>query len=120
MTFDTIRGRFDLSQGNAYTRDLEIRAPGADMDITGRIGLIARDVDLDMRVTPRLGEELAIGGAIVGGPAGGAAVAVIHKLVQKPFEKNTRIRYTVRGSWDDPAVERVGAPPAPPADATQP
>lgn len=120
MTFDNIRGNFDFSQGNAFTRDLEIRAPGADMDVNGRIGLIARDLDLDMRVTPRLGEELAIGGAIVGGPAVGAAVAVIHKLVQKPFEKNTRIRYTVRGSWDDPAVERVGSPPVVPPDPIQP
>jgi uncharacterized protein YhdP len=43
----------------------------------------------------------------------GAAVAVIHSLVKKPFEKGTQIKYTVKGGWDDPAVTRIGPPPAP-------
>lgn len=116
MAFDSIKGKFEVAQGNAETRNLEIRVPGADMDITGRVGLITRDLDMEMRVTPRLAGELVVGGTIVGGPVVGAAVGLLHQIVKKPFEKGTQIRYTIRGSWDDPAVKRVGSPPPPPAE----
>lgn len=112
LTFDTIKGRVAVDKGNAYTRDLTIRTPGADMDLSGRVGLATRDFDLELGVTPHLLEELAITGGLLGGPVVGAAVAVLHQLVQKPFEKNTRIEYTVKNGWDDPTVTRVGPAPA--------
>jgi len=70
-----------------------------------------------MGVTPKLMEELAITGGLIGGPAVGAAVAVLHTLVKKPFEKSTRVPYTVRGSWQNPSVVPV---PTPEADTTPP
>ncbi len=111
LTFDSIKGRVAVEKGNAYTRDLAIRTPGADIGMSGRIGLVARDLDLELGVTPHLMEELAITGGLLGGPVVGAAVAVLHQLVQKPFEKNTRIEYTVKGGWDDPVVTRLGPAP---------
>ncbi len=113
LTFDSIKGRVAVENGNAYTRDLAIRTPGAEIGLSGRIGLAARDLDLELGVTPHLMEELAITGGLLGGPVVGAAVAVLHKLIQKPFEKSTRINYTVKGGWDDPAVTRLGKPVKP-------
>jgi uncharacterized protein YhdP len=113
LTFSSIKGRVAVEKGNAYTRDLAIRTPGADIGLSGRIGLATRDLDLELGVTPKLMEELAITGGLLGGPAVGAAVAVLHALIQKPFEKSTRIIYTVKGGWDDPAVTRLGPAPAP-------
>ncbi len=89
------------------------RAPTSDL--SGRVGLATRDLDLELGVTPHLMEELAITGGLLGGPVVGAAVAVLHQLVQKPFEKSTRIKYTVKDGWDDPAVTRVGPANASPA-----
>jgi uncharacterized protein YhdP len=119
LTFDTIKGRVAVEKGNAYTRDLAIRTPGADFDLSGRVGLATRDFDLDLGVTPHLMEELAITGGLLGGPVVGAAVAVLHQLVQKPFEKNTRIEYTVKNGWDDPVVMRVGPAPIPVTEEQQ-
>jgi uncharacterized protein YhdP len=116
LSFETIKGRVAVEKGNAYTRDLVIRTPGADIGMSGRIGLVARDLDLELGVTPHLMEELAITGGLLGGPVVGAAVAVLHSLVKKPFEKGTQIKYTVKGGWDDPAVTRIGPPPAPPGE----
>jgi len=113
LTFDTIKGRVAVEKGNAYTRDLAIRTPGADIGLSGRVGLATRDLDLDIGVTPHLMEELAITGGLLGGPVVGAAVAVLHQLIQKPFEKNTRIDYTVKGGWVDPVVTRLGPAPTP-------
>jgi len=112
LTFDNIKGRVAVEKGNAYTRDLAIRTPGAEIGMSGRIGLVARDLDLELGVTPHLMEELVVAGGLLGGPVVGAAVAVLHKLVKKPFEKSTRISYTVKGGWDGPAVTRLGPPPS--------
>jgi uncharacterized protein (TIGR02099 family) len=118
LAFDNIKGRLEVEDGNAYTRDLTIHSPGADIELNGRIGLATRDLDLEMGVTPRVMSELAITGGLLGGPAVGAAVAVIHTLIKKPFEKSTRINYTVKGAWSDPAATRLGGP-ALPAEAEQ-
>jgi uncharacterized protein YhdP len=110
LVFDSMKGKVAITQGVARMQDFRIRTPGADIELTGRLGLVGRDVDLEMGVTPRLMEELAVTGGLLGGPAVGAAVAVLHNLVKKPFEKGTRIEYAVKGSWDNPAVKRLHGP----------
>ena len=112
LTFDKMQGRVAVEQGNAYTRDLAIRAPGTSLDLSGRVGLAVRDLDLEIGVTPHLMEELALTGGLIGGPIVGAAVVVLHALIKKPFEKSTRIEYTVKGGWDDPIVARITSPEA--------
>lgn len=110
LSFDRMRAKVSVEQGNAYTRDLHIRTPGAELEISGRIGLAARDLDLDIGVTPQLVEELALTGGLIGGPVVGAAVVVLHNLIKKPFEESTRIKYMVKGSWNNPAVTRLAPP----------
>lgn len=110
LVFDNIKGQFAIQQGDAFTRDLVIHASGADIDLSGRVGLAYRDLDLEIGVTPRLTTELAVTGGLIGGPAVGAAVAVLHSLIRKPFDKGARTSYTVKGSWDNPLVRRVGGP----------
>lgn len=107
LSFDRMKAKVVVEQGNAYTRDLHIRTPGADLEISGRIGLAARDLDLDIGVTPQLMEELALTGGLIGGPVVGAAVVVLHNLIRKPFEESTRIKYMVKGGWNNPAVTRL-------------
>jgi uncharacterized protein (TIGR02099 family) len=112
LVFDSMKGQFVIQQGDAYTRALVIHASGADIDLSGRIGFALRDLDLEIGVTPRLTTELAVTGGLIGGPAVGAAVAVLHSLIRKPFEKGTRASYTVKGSWEEPVVTRVSGSPA--------
>jgi uncharacterized protein YhdP len=113
LTYNAIQGNLEIENGNAYTRNLSMRSSGADIDLSGRIGFGVRDVDLEMQVTPKLLEELAVTGTILGGPAVGAAVAVLHGLIKKPLEQSTRVKFTVTGTWDKPLVTRIGAPQTP-------
>ncbi len=41
--FDSIKGDFKLGNGNAYTDNLKIHGPAAEIKVTGRTGLRARD-----------------------------------------------------------------------------
>ena len=120
FAFDSIDGRFSLIDANAYTEDLVIQGPAADIHIAGRVGLARRDYDELVTVAPHVRSSLPLAGAIAGGPAVGAALFLADKLLPRQMEALTRFthyRYQVTGSWDDPHFERVKAPAPPGKDA---
>jgi uncharacterized protein YhdP len=94
LSFDHIKGNFQLGEGVATTSDLSIAAPSLRMEVRGRVGLIARDYD--QRIT-----------ALLGGPAVGALVLLAQELLDKPLDQATQLSYRVTGSWDNPKVDRV-------------
>lgn len=112
MGFDQISGAITFKHGQAYTDNLQIDAPAAQIQVQGRIGLQARDYDQRITVTPQLGGALPLAGALAGGPAVGAAVFLAERLLQKGIEQVTRYRYALKGSWDDPVLESLQEPPS--------
>jgi uncharacterized protein (TIGR02099 family) len=107
FNFDTIRGQVSVERGHAYTQGLSIKGSSASLQIVGRVGLAVRDLDLEIGVTPRFGEELAITSGLLGGPAVGAAVALMQGLLKPQIEETTRVNYSVKGGWDDPTVVKL-------------
>jgi len=108
FSFDSIEGTFALKDGNAFTHGLQVRGPAADIRVDGRTGLKAKDYDQIMDVTPHVGSTLVIGGALVGGPVGAAAGALLQGVLKKALNDVTRVRYKVSGSWDKPVLTQVG------------
>ena len=118
FSFDSIEGTFTLKDGNAFTTGLKVKGPAADIVVDGRAGLKAKDYDQTMQVTPHVGGALMIGGAVVGGPVGAAAGAVLQGVLRKALNDVTRVRYSVTGSWEKPVIteiakETVKGEPAP-------
>lgn len=109
LAFDTVHGDFELRDGNAYTNNLLLRGPAAEIGIAGRTGLGARDYDQTAVVTGNLGASLPVAGAIAGGPVVGAAVLLFSQVFKEPLKGITRGYYRITGPWDDPVVERVDA-----------
>ena len=107
FTFDSIRGGATVEKGNAYMRELTVKGASADIGINGRVGLAARDLDLDIKVLPRFKGELAMTGLLLGTPVVGVAVLAAQELLKKPLAEGTRLDYTLTGSWSDPQVVRV-------------
>src|SRR5262249_15228714 len=99
FSFDSITGTFTLKNGDATTTDLTVKGPTADIRVSGRTGIKAKDYNQVMEVTPHVGGTLAVGGAIVGGPIGAAAGALLQGIFHKQINQATRIRYSVTGSW---------------------
>lgn len=106
MTFDKISGDFMLSSGDAFTSNTVIKGPAARIDITGRTGLVRRDYEQLITVTPHLTSSLPLAGAIAS-PGIGAALFLAQKLFESQIDSITRYQYTVRGTWDKPVIERV-------------
>lgn len=109
LAFDTVHGDFELRDGNAFTNNLLLRGPAAEIGIAGRTGLGSRDYDQTAVVTGNLGASPALAGALAGGPVVGAAVLLFSQVFKEPLKGITRGYYRITGPWDEPVVERIDA-----------
>ncbi|MEJ2379666.1 MAG: YhdP family protein [Gammaproteobacteria bacterium] len=109
FSFDRIEGNFAISDGDAFTNDLYMTGPAAKIDISGRIGLAARDYDETAVVTPQVTSSLPLVGGLAGGPGVGLGLWVAERMFGKKIDRMSRSYYTITGSWDKPKVERMGA-----------
>ncbi len=105
--FDKIAGDFQINQGNAFTENLVLKGPAADVGIVGRIGLAAEDYDQIAIVNAKIGHTLPIAGVIAAGPAVGAALLILTEMLRDPLGELMQLQYKITGSWEDPLVERV-------------
>jgi len=111
FAFDAITGDFRFANGNATTQNLKIRAPAAEITITGRAGLKARDYDQQVLVVPHVGSSLPVVGALAGGPVGAAAGLAVQGILGRGLNQAARKRYSVTGSWDKPVFTPIDKGP---------
>ena len=106
-SFNTIQGKFRFADGNAWTDNLEMQGPSADITVVGRTGVRQHDYDQLIVVTPHLGVALPVVGAIAGGPIGVAAGLAMQGLLGKGINRAGEVRYKVTGSWEHPQIDRL-------------
>ncbi|MEI8297696.1 MAG: AsmA-like C-terminal region-containing protein [Pseudomonadota bacterium] len=109
FAFDRIKGDFELKDGNAFTNDLVLKGPAAEIGIVGRTGIKTRDYDQTAKVTGHLSGPLAAAGVLAAGPAVGAALLLFSTVFKEPLGGVARGYYRITGSWEKPTVERIGA-----------
>jgi uncharacterized protein (TIGR02099 family) len=107
FVFDEITGDFTLIDGDAYTNDLIMSGPGAEIGVVGRTGLRDRDYQQQAVVTAEPGNMLPTVGALVAGPTVGAAWWLFMRIFKKPLKGIGRASYCITGTWDAPQVERL-------------
>lgn len=126
LAFNSLRGHFELKEGQARTEDLRVDAAAAEILVKGRAGLAAQDYDQLIDVRPKASSVLPAVGALAAGPVGIAIGAVAQAILQRPLKRAARTVYHVTGSWAAPEVnvvtrEPVSEPEAePPAVPAQP
>lgn len=107
ISFDKVSADFELREGNAYTNNLFLTGPQAEVGIVGRTGLANRDYDLTAVAAGDIGGSLSVASTVVGGPVVGAAVLAFTSLFKQPLKGVTRRYYHIGGPWDNPAIERI-------------
>ena len=112
LAFDKITGNFNIAGGNAYTNDLHLTGPSADVLVSGRTGLSDQDYDQVVTVTPQVADNLPLASALLG-PVGIGVGAVLY-LAGNMFEGiNDNIdnmlshQYTITGNWHNPKIEKI-------------
>ena len=120
FAFDTAHGDFDLKGGNAYTDDVLVKGPAAEIGLIGRVGLKTKDYDQTAVVTGSLSSSPLPLAGFVGGPVLGAAVLVFTQVFKQPLKGLVRGYYRITGDWDNPTVERIKSADAAAATAEAP
>lgn len=108
--FEKMHGNFKATNGNLITDDTQFHGIVAHIDLMGRIGVIKKDYDLELRVTPHLTSSLPIIATIAGGPWGlvaGAATWVVNKVVAKEVNKVVSYDYHMYGPWSAPQIQEL-------------
>jgi uncharacterized protein (TIGR02099 family) len=104
FSFDQITGNFRITNGDAYTCDLTLTGPAADVGIVGRAGLHSRDYSQSVFVSANVGNTLPVVGLFTGGPQVAAALLVFSQIFKKPLQDMGQVYYAVDGSWDAPVI----------------
>jgi uncharacterized protein YhdP len=106
FAFDTVRGNFDLHDGSAFTDNVLVKGPAAEIGLIGRVGLKNKDYDQTAVVTGNVSSSLPLA-AFAGGPVIGAAVLVFTQVFKQPLRGLARGYYRITGNWDNPTIERI-------------
>ena len=109
LAFDTIKGTFEIRDGNAYTDDTVLKGAAIDIGLAGRTGLAAQDYDETIVVSGNPVGPATVAGALAAGPIGAAGGLLLSQLFKGQLAGLARIYYRVTGPWSDPVVERVSA-----------
>ena len=107
FVFDDITADFVIVDGNAYTDNLKLTGPVAEVGLIGRTGLRDRDYRQQVVVTAEPGKVLPTVGALLAGPQVAAALLIFTRIFKKPLGGIGRASYCVTGSWAEPVVERL-------------
>jgi uncharacterized protein YhdP len=107
FSFDEATGTFEMKNGTATTDNVLLRSSSANISVSGRTDLVAKEYDQLLTIRPGVGNTLPIIGALAAGPGGAAAGLALQGLLQEPLAEATQVQYAVTGSWEDPKIEPV-------------
>jgi len=117
--FDSIVGKFNIRDGNAYTEgDLVVKGTVGRVLLRGRTGLAAKDFDSTITVIPGATDVAAGGLFVFSEPASAVALWILNKLTGSSFDRGLASEYRITGTWKEPVIERISGEPEAPADAT--
>ena len=95
--YDRMEGSFAIENGNAYTDDLFVESDPARFEVVGRTGLVRRDYDQIVTITPRVSSSLPL-----------VPIWLAQKILDRNlFDKAFAYQYTIAGTWDEPQMELV-------------
>jgi uncharacterized protein (TIGR02099 family) len=99
LTYNRIKGRFELAGGYAFTDNLTIEAVPAKIEVKGKTGLATRDWNQLVVVTPKTSAALPIAGTIAGKLITGAASLVADEAFVEELKHVSSAAYAVKGKW---------------------
>jgi uncharacterized protein YhdP len=109
LQFTSIEGDMEIRDGSAYTGNMLLKSLPADVLVTGRTGLIARDFDQLVMVVPNVSDTVSVAGALAWGPQVAAALVLFQKIFKSDIDAATMTRYKVTGSWEKPKIEQLSS-----------
>lgn len=111
LKFSSIKGDLRIRDGDARTDNLVLKSSPADILVTGRTGLVARDFDQLVSVVPNVAGTVSVAGALAWGPQVAAVLAIIQGLFKSGIDEATMTQYEIHGTWEKPEIIRLEPEP---------
>lgn len=107
FSFDLLEGESKLGNHQLTFNNMVIAGPPGGFVLTGHVDLGQKRQDLTVRFVPAtlLGDGLAIGAGILGGPAAGFGAFILQKALGDPLGQLITLEYKVGGTWSDPKIQ---------------
>jgi uncharacterized protein (TIGR02099 family) len=107
LNFDKIVGTYNIEGEDIYTSNTRMESPSAKIDISGRVGLLARDYDQKMVITPRIRHSLPLIGGLAVSAGVGWGLLLLQNLFKDVIDKSVQAEYRITGTWTEPQVDLV-------------
>jgi uncharacterized protein (TIGR02099 family) len=110
FAFDNIGGDVVIAEGQASTNNLRMRGVQAAVLMSGRADMVKETQNLDVWVVPEInaGTASLVYAAI--NPAVGLGTFLAQLFLRRPLMEAGTRKFSVKGAWADPQVERVERP----------
>ncbi len=107
FAFDSITGDVRIAQGLATTNNVRMRGVQAVVLMEGSADVLAETQDLRVWVVPEIDAGTASLAYAAINPAIGLGTFLAQLFLRRPLMEASTREFVVRGSWDDPKVERL-------------
>jgi len=97
LRFDVIKGDFNIEHGDAYTTNVQLIGPNADVLLKGRIGIGAQDYDQRIKVTPHITDTTILLSIITSQPL----LLLFQQLLKQDIDAATSFEYLLTGKWEN-------------------
>ena len=110
--YDSWNGQLSVAGPMITSSNMEIKGSVADLMLSGQGNIERRDMDVYLDVIPHVYSGVPIAGAVLGGPAAGAALYLLGKIpgLSETIDKGSRLQYHLTGPWNAPETERLNKP----------
>jgi uncharacterized protein (TIGR02099 family) len=105
-SFDVFKGDYQFNKGNITTTNTFLNGPVAKIKIIGRLGMLQKDYDVQLNVTPYVTSSLPVVAMLAVNPLAGVATWAVDKIVSHEFSKIITYNYKVTGTWDKPIITK--------------
>lgn len=120
FAFDGITATAGIGNGVLETRDFKMRGVAASVLIEGRIDVRNETQQLHVLVLPEVSAASAsLAYALMANPAIGLGTFVAQMVLRDPLSRALSHEYEIAGTWNDPQVKPITAPPPTVSNTTQ-
>ncbi|VVC76203.1 hypothetical protein AQUSIP_15090 [Aquicella siphonis] len=107
-SFDSVRGDFNVQNGDIYTKNLRFEGPVARVGINGRIGLKNKDYNFILSVTAHVTSSIPVAATLLtGNPLIGLGALAVNTVIGSQVSSATTNYYSVTGPWNNPTWTSV-------------
>jgi uncharacterized protein (TIGR02099 family) len=104
IPFDSVTGEALLRGGTIEVPRMDVRGSSSRFQFSGISGVAMRSLEGELVATLPVASNLPWVAALAGGLPVAAGVFVVSKVFEKQVNRLSSAIYSIRGTWDDPAV----------------